>query len=86
MDDDLERLAALIREQNRVAEEIGKLIGRPALVGHVGEFIAAKVFDIKLAASATERAIDGHFVSGPLVGRSVNVKWYGARDLPQADM
>ena len=64
---DLEHLAVLIREQNPVSNEIAALVGRPALAGHVGEFIAARIFDIKLAASATERSIDGHFTSGALL-------------------
>ena len=72
---DLQRLAKLIREQNRVSDDIAALVGRPAL-----EFIAARIFGIALASSATEKSIDGHFTSGSLVGRSVNVKWYAKRE------
>jgi hypothetical protein len=78
--DELERLAGLIREQNRISGEIAALVQRPALAGHVGEFIAARVFDIQLAQSATQKSIDGHFNTGALAGRSVNVKWYGKRE------
>jgi hypothetical protein len=53
------------------------LTGRSARVGDVGEFIAAKVFDIELAATATQAGYDGKFRSGLLVGRSVNIKTYG---------
>jgi hypothetical protein len=44
-------------------------------MGHVGEYIAAQVFDIHLEHSASNKALDGFFASGPLAGRSVNVKW-----------
>jgi hypothetical protein len=44
--------------------------------GHLGEWIAARVFDISLEESATAPGIDGRFRSGPLAGKSVNVKWY----------
>jgi hypothetical protein len=86
---ELNRLADLIRQMNRTGSEIAALIGRPALQGHVGEFIASRIFDIELETSATQRALDGHFRSGALAGRSVNVKWYGKRenllDLAQSD-
>ena len=78
--DDLETLASLLRRQNETGREIAKLIGRPALPGHIGEFIAARVFDIALESTVTRRAIDGHFRSGPLKGKSVDVKWYGKRE------
>ena len=72
----LVQLAALIREHNAVMARISALIGRPALVGHVGEFIAAAVFDIELNPSASAKGHDGYFrAPSPLAGRSVNVKW-----------
>jgi hypothetical protein len=74
---DLTRLADLIRVKNAADQEIARLIGRPCQAGHVGEWIAAAVFDIALHESATTAASDGIFRSGPLAGRSVNVKWYG---------
>jgi hypothetical protein len=77
---ELELLSQLIHEQNRIGSRIAAIVGRPALPGHVGEFIASRIFDIALEQSATRRAIDGRFSSGPLVGRSVNVKWYGKRE------
>lgn len=77
---DLEELAALLSERNRVAREITGLIHRPCQIGHVGEYIASRVFDIQLEESATSKAIDGRFASGPLRGRSVNVKWYAKRE------
>lgn len=77
---DLERLAELVRTRNAVEREIAAIVGRPALVGHVGEFIASRVFGIALEASAAQRAIDGHFREGGLAGLSVNIKWYTRRE------
>jgi len=74
---DLVRLAELLKEKHLIDEKIANLVGRPAQIGHVGEYIASVIFDIRLEASATAKGIDGHFATGPLAGRSVNVKWYG---------
>jgi hypothetical protein len=76
MDGKLVLLAALIRERNTVTEKIAQLIGRPAQIGHLGEFIASRIFDITLLQSASAKGIDGRFNGGALQGRSVNVKWY----------
>jgi len=76
---DLERLAALIRDRNSIERSIASITGRPALTGHTGEYIAANIFDIQLVESASEKGIDGHFMSGSLAGRSVNIKWYTVR-------
>jgi len=78
--EELEALAALLKERNAIDARIAALIGRPALSGHIGEFIASKVFGIRLCDSATTQSIDGHFMGGPLDGKSVNVKWYGKRE------
>jgi hypothetical protein len=72
----LEKLAELLRHRNSLDAEIATLIGRPALTGHIGEYVASLVFDIELESSATRRGIDGRFRSGPLAGRTVNVKFY----------
>jgi hypothetical protein len=48
--------------------------------GHLGEWLAAQVFDIELEASAVAAGIDGHFRTGPLQGRTVNIKWYLKRE------
>jgi len=74
--DDLTRLAELIKARNRLEVEITSLIGRPAQIGHIGEYIASKIFDIQLQESATHKGSDGNFKSGALTGRSVNIKWY----------
>lgn len=80
MHDELTHLANLLTRRNTIDDEIAAVIGRPALVGHLGEFIASCVFDIELAPSATTRGHDGRFRSGPLEGRSVDVKYYGKRE------
>ncbi|MEV0728028.1 hypothetical protein [Polymorphospora sp. NPDC050346] len=76
----LRAVAALLEERNAIDAEIARHIGRPMTAGHLGEWIAAQVFDIDLAAAANVRAIDGRFASGPLAGRTVNVKWYPRRE------
>lgn len=76
----LHRLAELIRSRNGIDAEIAAVVGRPALAGHIGEFIAAAVFDIELHPSATHTGSDGVFRSGPLAGRTVNVKLYGYQE------
>jgi len=77
---DLAELASLLRERNSIDERIGHLINRPMAAGHAGEWIASQVFDIELEQSAVAKAIDGRFRSGPLAGKSVNVKWYLKRE------
>lgn len=76
----LRPLAKLIREKNSIEDEIARLIGRPALVGHVGEWIAGEVFNIELENSANQAGYDGRFKDGVLQGRTVNIKWYPKRD------
>lgn len=78
--DELQKLAFLLAERNQVDEKIAQLIGRPAQIGHLGEFLASRVFDIELAASASNRGVDGWFRAGPLAHRSVNIKWYLKRE------
>ncbi len=68
----LARVAALQRERNAIDAELARLIGRPMTSGHLGEWIAARVFDIELEASAVAAGIDGRFRSDPLQGRTVN--------------
>jgi len=77
---DIELLADLIRVRNANEVAITRIIGRPAQIGHVGEYIASKVFDIKLEESAVHAGSDGVFTDGPLVGKSVNIKMYGKRE------
>lgn len=78
--DHLQRLASLVKQRNAVDREIAQILGRPALPGHFGEFVASVIFGIALTDSASQKGIDGHFTDGPLAGRSVNVKFYTKND------
>ena len=78
--DELSNLASLLVERNAVDARIAAIIGRPALVGHMGEYVASEILDIQLAASATQAGHDGRFRDGPLAGRTVNIKMYGKRE------
>jgi hypothetical protein len=78
--DSLAQVAALLRERNAIDVELARLINRPMTSGHLGEWIAAQIFNIELEASAVAAGIDGHFRSGPLRGRTVNIKWYLKRE------
>ena len=69
-------LAELIIRRNKIDNEIATLIRRPALTGHIGEYIASQIFGISLVESASTKAIDGHFTGQPLAGHTVNVKYY----------
>ena len=77
---ELARVARLVRERNRNEIEITRVLGRPALIGHLGEYIAARIFDIELATLANNPGNDGIFQSGPLAGRTVNIKFYAKRE------
>jgi hypothetical protein len=74
---ELHQLATLLRARDDLDARIATLTGRSARQGDIGEFIAAQVFDIDLAGIATQACHDGRFRSGPLAGRTVNVKTYG---------
>lgn len=78
--DSLSILAKLLAKRNVIDEQISRVIGRPATTGHIGEFIAALIFDIELFESANNRAADGIFRSGPFRGKSVDVKFYGKQE------
>ncbi|SNQ49788.1 conserved hypothetical protein [Frankia canadensis] len=80
MSGELEQIADLLRQRNAVDERIAAVIGRPMTAGHLGEWIAARVFHVELEQSAVAAAIDGRFTTGPLQGRTVNVKWYLKRE------
>ena len=76
----LERLADLIRERNANEVAITGIVGRPAQLGHIGEYIASRIFDIELEQDAAHRGSDGQFRSGQLAGKSVDVKFYPKRE------
>lgn len=77
---DLKQLAELVHERNRATNRIAGFVGRPAQIGHVGEFVASRIFAIELQQSASAKGIDGRFKHGKLAGKSVNVKWYSKND------
>lgn len=77
-EDDLRKIASLLRERDVIDEKIAAVIHRPMTTGHLGEWIASQVFDIELETSAVAAAIDGRFRAGLLQGR--NVKWYLKRE------
>ncbi|MBS1719787.1 MAG: hypothetical protein JST35_04995 [Armatimonadetes bacterium] len=78
--DKLLQLAELIHERNLLEERISEITSRPASIGHLGEFIASSIFGVRLAENANHKSIDGWFESGPLQGRSVNIKWYAKHE------
>lgn len=78
--EELTQLAELIRKKNEVEKRITNIIGRPAIIGHVGEFIASRIFNIQLEESASAKGKDGYFQDGKLKGKSVNIKFYTKND------
>ena len=73
---DLTHLADLIRIRNYVNNSVSKIIEGPAETGRIAEFVAAQIFDIDLAETFVNKAIDGWFRSPPaLACASVNVKY-----------
>ncbi|THV41871.1 hypothetical protein [Glycomyces buryatensis] len=72
---ELVAIAMLLRQRNDIDARITDIVGRPLVHGHLSDWIAAQIFDIELEPGAN-RAVDGWFRSGPLAGRTVNVKHY----------
>jgi hypothetical protein len=77
---ELDRLAELIKVKNEADLAIAQLIGRPCAPGNIGEFVAAKVFDIRLMDSGAHPGYDGVFEAGTLTGRTVNIKTYSRQE------
>ena len=77
---ELEELAKLLSKRNKVDSRISDIIMRPAITGHIGEYIASKLFDIKLEKSAPVESYDGKFSSGGLIGKTVNIKYYPKKE------
>ncbi|MDX8034097.1 hypothetical protein SK803_28095 [Lentzea sp. BCCO 10_0856] len=72
---DVRWVAGLIRERNRIDAALSACIRRPALSGHIGDWIAAQVFGIELDVHAA-KSVDGLFADG----RTVNIRWYLKRE------
>jgi hypothetical protein len=51
-----------------------------AQIGHIGEYIASRIFGIVLEESASRMSVDGRFAGGVLIHRTVNIKWYAKRE------
>ena len=73
-------MASILARRNAIDEEIATLIGRPAVTGHVWEWIAHRIFGVTLARTAVQKGFDGRFAAGPLATKTVNVKWSGKRE------
>lgn len=72
----MKSLAELVRRKNEADRKIAEVIGRPALQGHFGEYVAARTLGVELHGSAVQRGSDGRFASGPFAGKTVEVKYY----------
>jgi hypothetical protein len=68
-------VAGLIQERNRVDAALSACIRRPALSGHLGDWIAAQLFGIELDQDRV-KGVDGRFADG----RTVNIRWYLKRE------
>jgi len=77
---ELEELSKLLQKRNDIDSQISKIIRRPAEKGHLGEYIASQIFDIKLNTSATNKGSDGVFRGGVMSGMQVNIKFYAKRE------
>lgn len=75
MDPKLAHLAELIEKKTEIDAEIARLVGRPATMNHVGEMIAALVFDLHLEPAAAAKSYDGVFRGGALAGQKVKIHW-----------
>ena len=73
----LEELARAVHKWNQAGTEIAQIIGRPALDGHLAEYVAAEIFGIILERTANRKGVDGRFLNGPLAGKKVDIKWQG---------
>jgi hypothetical protein len=82
------RVAELIHQRNAIDKSIAQIIQRPMASGHLGKWLASQIFDLELEESAATAAVHGRFRSGPLHGRTVNLKWYlkreGALDMTES--
>ena len=75
-DNHVKHLASLLRLRNTIDKEIAAVIGRPALTGHFGKFIATQVFDVGLHGSAVQKGSNGRFTNGPHEGKTVDIRYY----------
>jgi hypothetical protein len=76
MQGEVEHIAEWLRQRNAIDAKIAGITSRPMAAGHLGEWLASQIFDIRLESNAANPGIDGAFSTGPLIGRTVNIKWY----------
>ncbi len=72
----LEYLADLLRVRNATERALQTVLERPGSIGDIGEVIAQTIFPIALHERRNHPGSDGWFHSGPLEGKTVNVKMY----------
>ena len=70
------KLADLLKDRNKIDQQIAGIISRPAEKGHISEWIASKVFSIELNRNRNEKGYDGIFTEGSLKGKKVDIKYY----------
>ena len=73
---ELEYLADLLRVRNATERALQTVLERPGSIGDIGEVIAQAIFPITLHEKRNHPGSDGWFHSGPLEGKTVNVKMY----------
>jgi hypothetical protein len=73
-------VADLLRARNAIDTGLARIVQRPMASGHLGEWLASRIFDIELEQVAVTPAFDGRFRSGCLQGKTVNIKWYLKRE------
>lgn len=79
MTQEFSRITELIKQRNIIEQESSKILGRPFIIGHVGEYIASQIFDITLNTSASAKSHDGYFNRGAIKGSTVNIKYYSRK-------
>ena len=83
---DLKQFARLIKQLNTTMDKIACRTGRPALIGHTGEYLAKEIFSVELHESGNKEGFDGWFPRhrgfqpASLRGKTVNIKWYTKRE------
>ncbi len=75
--EELKQLAPLITQWDMARRSIAALIEGPTSIGELGEAIAFSIFDIEPARRG-QPGHDGHFLSGSLAHKTVNVKTYNS--------
>ncbi len=71
----LTTLAALLKQRTAIDREIAAILNRPVHSGHFGEYVASAIFDIEPSLAANQKNYDGHFRTGSLAKRTVNVTY-----------